>query len=158
MKVIFFSYDAPNHISGVDSWLKRLLPELVLLNIEPSIVFITRGDKTALKKVNFFESHKIKTCCIPIEKFYYAQDRTKEVLRIINQINPHFIVPGYIMSAFYAIKWARKKDVRSIGILHSDDLFYKAITENFTPKSPWQLDACVGVSSYLYNNLVQITN
>lgn len=150
MKIVFLTYDAPGHISGVDSWLKRIVPELVSRDLDVSIVFTTRGDLAKLKKVQFFTDNGIDTHLIKFENYPYAIERTQAVLGLLKKLKPDIVVPGFVLSAINTIKDLKEAGILSVAILHSDDRFYAAITSEFIEKeSPWRFDAAVGVSRFL---------
>ena len=64
-----------------------------------------------------------------------CHDRTTDQVRwILDQVTenpPNVFVPNLVVSAYHASRWIRKAGIPTVGILHSDDPYYRAIQDEF---------------------------
>lgn len=68
----------------------------------------------------------------------------------VRETGPDIFIPNLDIPAYHASAWVRKSGIPTVGVLHSDDPFYRAIISEFLEKSgPSPLSAVVCVSRYL---------
>jgi glycosyltransferase involved in cell wall biosynthesis len=65
------------------------------------------------------------------QRFKDTHSNIRSLLRWVAKSTPDIFIANHVIPAFFAGKWIRAAGVPTIGILHSDDEFYKAIQEEF---------------------------
>jgi glycosyltransferase involved in cell wall biosynthesis len=143
-KVAFCYYDSPHDVSGVSSWLQRLLPRLQGAGFEVEVhVLGAEGVNCAT-----FARLGIPYRLCPFEPD--ITEAARNCLRMIEASQPDIYVPNCILPAYYAAAYARQQGVRTVGVLHSDDPFYWGIVDEFINGSAaFRLSSLVAVSSFL---------
>ncbi len=87
-------------------------------------------------------------------------DRTEDAVRwILTQLGksaPAVFVPNFVVPALFAARWVRAAGGATIGVLHSDDSYYRAIQQEFVlSNSPFQLTDIVTVSELLQEEVLR---
>ena len=87
-----------------------------------------------------------------------CHDRTTDQVRwILDQVTenpPDVFVPNLVVSAYHASRWIRQAGIPTVGILHSDDAYYRAIQDEFVfGRKEHRLDALTCVSRSLENEV-----
>ncbi len=128
MQVTFCAYDEPNSVGGPMVWLERLLPALRESGIESRCLFLTHhGDSgPCLEKLraNGFACEQVR--CHPS-----SADRVRWILEQIRQQPPDVFVANLVVAAYFAGRWIRAAGIPTLGVLHSDDAFYRGIQDEF---------------------------
>lgn len=148
MKVTFCAYDKPNYVGGPNAWLHRILPELRRRGVRSRVLFITLGappeecPTVSLLRQQGFDC--------PAVWPKYTQDRVHWILKRLAENPPDVFVPNLMVPAYYAGRWAREAGIPTVGVLHSDDAFYRGLLSEFVfgPKT-FRLSALVCVSRFL---------
>jgi glycosyltransferase involved in cell wall biosynthesis len=79
-----------------------------------------------------------------------TEDRIRWILDDLRENPPDVFVPNLVVAAYFAARWAREAGIPTVGILHSDDAFYRALQSEFVFGAQDQrLDAIVCVSRQL---------
>lgn len=71
---------------------------------------------------------------IPCEETICSGDSVSRITWILEQLrkNPvDVFVPNLVVPAFYAARWVRSAGIPTVGVLHSDDDFYRAVQDEF---------------------------
>lgn len=87
-------------------------------------------------------------------------DRTEDAVRwILTQLGktaPAVFVPNFVVPALFAARWVRESGGATVGVLHSDDRYYRAIQQEFVlSNSPFQLTDIVTVSELLQEEVLR---
>jgi glycosyltransferase involved in cell wall biosynthesis len=147
MKVVFATYDMPNDVGGVSSWLQRLLPYVVAAGIDVEVHVSAFGDHPGINCA-YFAKHGI-----PFRWKPWILDTRRAVrhcFKMIEESQPDIYVPNCILPAYFAAGYARLQGIKTVGILHSDDSFARGLFEEFVDTSPqFRLSGLVTVSRYL---------
>ena len=144
VKVTFCSYDSPTTIGGPFSWMERLFPLLRQRGIDARALFLLHENQPGptLKRL---QSEGFQCCASPAQET--TQQRVRWILEQVRSDPPDVFVPNLVVAAYHAIPWIRKAGIPSIGILHSDDLFYHDLRRRFASGNRSRmLDALVCVS------------
>ena len=152
LKVTFCTYDKPDSVGGPFSWLQRLLPALRAYGIEPRcLVLLHHGDTGPTLEA-------LQAQGIPCESVLChsrTEDRVRWILERLRQHPPDVFVPNLPVAAYFAAGWVRRAGIPTVGILHSDDPYYRAIQEEFVfGTRKYQLSALACVSLELENQVV----
>ena len=60
-----------------------------------------------------------------------TESRIRWILENLRQAPPDVFVPNLVVPAMHAGRWVREAGIPTIGVLHSDDKFYRAVTRVF---------------------------
>jgi glycosyltransferase involved in cell wall biosynthesis len=154
VKVVFCAYDGKNIINGINTWLIRLLPALLKNNIEVSVIFIAwaaEGDCTTIPQLR---AKGIKCTIIPTP--HYTGKQVNWILKYLKAENADVFVPGNMVPALHAAKWAKEAGLPTIAVLHNDDAEYAAIIDQFVAEgNDTNVSVVVTVSEALYKNVKQ---
>lgn len=149
MRVVFCAFDTPGFVCGPNSWLRRLLPLLRAGDVDVRVIAIgsPRGGETvgALRADGF-------RC--EVVAFGDTHEMVRQVLTSLARDPPDVFVPNCLVAGFYAAAWAREFGIPTVGIMHSDDEFYRAVVDRFVLGVPrYRLSALVCVSEWLQSAL-----
>lgn len=145
--IAFTSIEGPESISGVNTWLKNLLPELVKRDFAVSCYFRTVGHPTQLATRSHLADSGV-TC----HEYRWPGDTRlamRSLLRLLATRPPDVYVPNCTAEAYYASRYVLESDRSVVGMLHSSDAFYReAVLSQFAGRgaSP-RLTAVVAASS-----------
>ncbi|WP_370580175.1 glycosyltransferase [Mucilaginibacter sp. FT3.2] len=154
--MVFCAYDGKNIINGINAWLIRLLPALAKKNIEVSVIFIAWAAENDCTTIPLLRAKGIKCTVIPTS--HYTEKQIKWMLKYLHTEKPDVFVPGNMVPALHAAKWAKEAGIATVAVLHNDDEEYAAIIEQFiTENNDANLSAVVTVSDAL-NQKVQQRN
>ena len=147
LKVTFCTYDKPGSVGGPFSWLQRLLPSLRHHGIEPRCLFLLHHGESGPVLESFISAG---IAC----DYRLCGTRTDEqvrwVLERLRDNPPDIFVPNLPVAAYYASCWIRAAGIPTLGILHSDDPYYRALQEEFVfGLAKFQLSGLVCVSKEL---------
>lgn len=147
MKVTFCTYDDRLGVGGPNPWLRRLLPELQKRGIQPKVLFLTFDNGP------FPTIDAIRQMGIPYAQAPNQDYTNQRILWLLHQIAldpPDIFVPNLIVAAYYAGRWVQEANIPTIGVVHSDDVFYRGIVDAFIRvPSPYQLTGVACVSRFL---------
>lgn len=147
LKVTLCVYDKPDSVGGPVTWVQRLLPALRSRGIEARCLFLLHwGDSgpalTALRSQGFD--------CPAVIAHDRTEDRVRWILKRLAEDPPDVFVPNLVVAGYIAARWAKEAGIPTVGILHSDDEFYRGLQGEFVFGSPAaRLSAVVCVSEEL---------
>jgi glycosyltransferase involved in cell wall biosynthesis len=145
-RVQFLSFDDPNHVSGVSTWLQKTVPPLRRLGIDARVDLLCHQDPGL--NLEWFTRNDV-----PVRWARYRGDTNtvvRQCLRWVRQDMPSVYVPNCVLPAYFAAAEARRCGMRTIGMLHSDDPFYWGIVDEFIKgREQWRLTDLVAVSRFL---------
>ncbi|MFO1000096.1 MAG: glycosyltransferase family 4 protein [Planctomycetaceae bacterium] len=126
--VTFCSYDKPGNLGGPFSWLRWLLPLLRDRGLECRCLFLTHFGGTGpivegLRSDGF--DCRVANCHSRME------DQVRWILEQLNEAPTDVFVPNLVVAAYHAARWVRACGIATVGILHSDDPYYRAIQDEF---------------------------
>jgi glycosyltransferase involved in cell wall biosynthesis len=128
LRVTFCSYDKPGCVGGPFSWLQRLLPALREHGIEARCLILLHFGDTG-PTLEAFRSEGIP--CEAILCHERTEDRVRWVLERLRENPPDVFVPNLPVAAYFAGTWIKAAGIPTVGILHSDDSFYRALQDTF---------------------------
>ncbi len=150
-QITFCSYDKPGNVGGPFSWLRRLLPLLRNRGLECRCLFLAHFGGTGPVVEELI---KDGFDCAVVNCHSRTEDQVRWILRQIEQNPPDVFVPNLVVSAYHAARWIRAAGIPTVGILHSDDAYYRAIQDEFVFGSSQQaLSSIVCVSAQLEEQL-----
>ncbi|HCP11402.1 MAG TPA: hypothetical protein DIT89_03630, partial [Planctomycetaceae bacterium] len=87
-----------------------------------------------------------------------CHERTADDIRwILTQLQddvPQVFVPNFVVAAYYAACWLKAAGAATVGVLHSDDSFYRAIQQEFLlGENRFRLTDVVSVSEKLHEEV-----
>ena len=147
LKVTFCAYDKPDSVGGPFSWLQRLLPALRAYGIEARCLVLLHCGYSGPT----LESLRAQgIVCESILCHERTEDRIRWILERLRENPPDVFVPNLPVAAYFAAGWLRAAGIPTVGILHSDDSFYRALQDEFVfgPKR-FRLSGLVCVSREL---------
>lgn len=150
--VVFCTYDSPTSIGGPFSDLGRLLPELRKSGVNCRVLALTHfgGTGPLIESLRQQDFEVKSTDC---HESIYEQIRW--ILAQLHRNPPSVFVPNFVTSAMYASRWLRKVGAKTVGILHSDDNYYRAVQDVFVRgKRTWCLSDVVCVSNEIHRQVV----
>ena len=152
MKILFCAYDRPGQISsGPNAWLQRLVPALISnYGLEVQTLFIYSGEPEKCPTITFFKENRFPIQLISRVSYNYVEDQVKELLNIVKREHITTLVANLVIPALYATQYLKPYNIPVIGVLHSNDTFYKGVITKFIHgKSRNQLNTAVSVSEYI---------
>src|SRR5262245_5998505 len=154
MKVAFATYDASEDIGGVSTWMQRVLPLLQGTGVAVE-VHMMAFDGQPGTNCTYFQERGIPVRWIPWQQHLpYA---VRAFLRFLEQGQPDVYVPNCIVPAYFAAGYARRSEIPTVGVLHSDDPFYWGLVDEFIKGRPeFRLSAVVPVSAFLESEVSSI--
>ena len=152
MKILFCAYDRPEQIaSGPNAWLQRLIPDLISNSgLEVQTLFIYSGEPEKCPTITFFKENRFPIQLISRVSYNYVEDQVKELLNIVKREHISTVVANLVVPALYATQYLKPFDIPVIGVMHSNDTFYKGVITKFIHgKTKNQLSTAVSVSGYI---------
>ena len=152
VRVTFVVYDWPDNVCGPASWVQRLLPALESHGIESSCLALCWEAPGPL--VRELQKLGIPVCHSICSES--TENRIRWVLQQVQELRPDVFVPNLVVPALYAARWVRQSGVPTVGVLHSDDSFYKGVQDAFCcGRDDDALTAVVSVSEELHLQTLQ---
>lgn len=149
--VQFVSYDAPEDVGGVSSWLQTTLPWLRAQGIDARVDLFCFGGAPGVNAA-WYRRNNVPYRWSPWRG--YLEEGVEQCLLWLNELLPHVYVPNCILPAYFAAAEAKRCGARTIGILHSDDPFYWGLVDHFVQGGEqWRLDELVVVSRFLRDSI-----
>ena len=128
LRVTFCAYDKPGNVGGPPAWLQRLLPALRVRGIECRCLFLLHfgdsGPSLDFLRDNGFE-------CSAVLAHETTEDRVEWILSQLSEHPPDIFVANYVLAGYFAGAFLRKLGCPTIGVLHSDDPFYRGLQDQF---------------------------
>jgi len=154
MRVAFATYDAPQDIGGVSTWMQRVLPLLQGTGVAVEVHMMAFYGQPGTN-CTYFQERGIPVRWIPWQQHLpYA---VRAFLRFLEQGQPDVYVPNCIVPAYFAAGYARRSGIPTVGVLHSDDPFHWGIVDEFIKGTPgFRLSAVVPVSAFLESEISSI--
>ncbi len=160
MKILFCAYDRPGHIAtGPNAWLQRLIPDLRnRYGLDVSTLFIYNGNTEECPTLSYFKSNHLPVFTINGKQIPYMVDQVKAILQIIKINNFSVLVANLVIPAYYTSRYLKPFDIPVIGVLHSNDPFYKSVIDKFIKGNIIdQLTVAVSVSNFI-NGIAETSN
>jgi colanic acid/amylovoran biosynthesis glycosyltransferase len=151
VKVTFCSYDKPDSVGGPTTWIQTLLPALRDRGIEVRCLFLLHWGTTgpALSGLQ-----KAGIPCDAVRAHDTTEERIEWILARLAENPPDVFVPNLVVAAFFAARVAREAGIATVGVLHSDDPFYRALVDEFVLGDPaFRVSGVVSVSRELERQL-----
>lgn len=127
IRVTFCAYDWPNNVCGPATWLAQLLPRIKEHHIEPRCLVMCWQKPGPL----LAELRIAGIDCQSVVCDGTAESRIRWILEDLRQTPPDVFVPNLVVPAMHAGRWVRAAGIPTIGVLHSDDKFYRAVSHVF---------------------------
>jgi len=148
LKILICAHDRPNSVNGPNVWLQRLLPELRNEGIDAGLLFFPVGDPGQCPTLQALKSKGFQ--CEIYSGLKYTEHKMKWILEQVNKQTPDIFMPNLNIPAYYASKYIKKTGIPTVGMLHSDDSFYRSIVDEFIVKPTESfLSAIICVSGFL---------
>jgi len=151
--VTFCSYDKPGSVGGPFSWFRRLLPALRERGIDCRCLFLTHFGGTGPVVEGLQED---RFDCRVVNCHDRTEDQVRWILNELRDNPPNVLVPNFLPAACHAARWVRTAGIPTVGVLHSDDTFYRALQDEFIfGAEPLRLSSVVCVSQELEEQVRQ---
>jgi len=146
-RVTFCVYDKPGHVGGPVTWIIRLVPALRSLGIDVNCLFLLhRGDTGPA--LSALRADGVD--CRSVICHDRTEDRVRWILERLRENPPDVFVPNLVVAGYFAGRWARASGIPTVGVVHSDDEFYRALQDDFVFGHPaFRVAALVCVSREL---------
>lgn len=151
-KILFCAYDRPGHIaSGPNAWIQRLIPDLrEQYELDVHTFFIYNGNAKDCPTLSYFLDENLPVSFLNREEVPYVEDQVKHLLDLVKKEKITTVVANLVIPAFYAVKYLKKANIPVIGVLHSNDHFYRGVMKKFIHGAEVnQFSAVVSVSEYI---------
>ena len=152
LRVVFCTHDSPTSIGGPFTWLRRLLPSLRECGIDCRVLALTHfGGTGPLVEGLRADGFDVQS----VDCHERTVDDVRWILSRLQDQVPQVFVPNFVVAAYYAARWLKAAGAATIGVLHSDDLFYRAIQQEFLfGAEEFRLTDVVCVSEKLHQEVV----
>ena len=152
MKILFCAYDRPGQIaSGPNAWLQRLVPDLISnYGLDIQTLFVYSGESNKCPTISFFKNNNLPLHLINSNTHNYVEDQVKALMNIVRREHITTLVANLVIPALYATQYLKPFNISVIGVLHSNDTFYKGVITKFIHGNKKnQLSTAVSVSGYI---------
>ena len=152
MRILFCAYDRPNHLAtGPNAWLQRLVPDLISnYGLDIQTLFVYSGVSKKCPTISYFKENNLTIHLINSNTHNYVEDQIKELLGIIKKEDISLVVANLVIPALYATQYLKPFNIPVIGVMHSNDEFYKGVITKFIHGNKKnQLSTAVSVSEYI---------
>jgi len=148
-RVTFTTFDSREFVGGPNSWLRRLVPRLRNAGWEVRVLFfIERGPAEQCPCYQTLAAQGVQCQAFPSTGPMFGQVRW--LLQRLAEAPPSVLVVNLASAGYLASRWVRRAGIQSIGILHSDDDFYRKVQQEFVLGPPGnRVSELVCVSDYL---------
>ncbi len=153
-KATFCVYDSPHNVGGPSSWILRLLPAMVEHGIEPHCLVLCWGRSGPVLE-------GLRDQGIRCSDIVCRDDSPARITWILQQLierRPDVFVPNLVVPALLAGRWARAAGIPTVGVLHSDDAFYRGVQDEFVFGDSRYAVSTLVVVSRLLQSQVQSRN
>jgi len=153
IQVTFCAYDKPDSVGGPLTWMSQLLPSLREHGIESRCLFLTHWGDTG----PYLEKLRADGVpCQQIDCHDHTKNRVSWILSQLQKDPPDIFVPNLVVAGYFASRWVRDACIPTVGILHSDDDFYRGIQDEFVfGRKPYRVSALACVSSELEKQVIE---
>ena len=154
MKILFCAYDRPGQIaSGPNAWLQRLVQDLISnYSLDIQTLFVYSGEYRQCPTISYFKENNLPIHLINSNTHNYVEDQVKELLKIVKREHISTVVANLVIPALYATQYLKQFNIPVIGVMHSNDEFYKGVITKFIHGNKKnQLSTAVSVSEYINN-------
>ena len=152
MKILFCAYDRPGQIaSGPNAWLQRLVPDLIHnYGLDVQTLFVYSGVYSQCPTISYFKENRFPIQLINRVSCNYVEDQVKELLGIVKKEDISIVVANLVIPALYATQYLKPFNIPVVGVMHSNDTFYKGVITKFIHGNKKnQLSTAVSVSRYI---------
>jgi glycosyltransferase involved in cell wall biosynthesis len=151
--VTFCAYDKPDNVGGPVTWLQRLAPQLKSRGFDVRCLFLLHWGDTG-PAISSLREAGIE--CAAVSGLDHTEARIRWILHELNKNPPDVFVPNLVVAAYHASRWIRDAGIATIGVLHSDDGFYRELQSEFIagPASN-RVTAVVSVSDELTDQVAR---
>jgi glycosyltransferase involved in cell wall biosynthesis len=130
VRVSFTTFDAPDFVGGPNSWLRRVVPFLQEAGWQVNVFFfIEKGPPEACPCYRALTDLGVRCDVMSSREPMFVQVRW--LLQELAASPPSVFVINLSGAGYLATRWIRRSGIPSIGIMHSDDAFYKKIFDEF---------------------------
>lgn len=146
----FAHYGAKTDVSGVTSWLERLLPRLL---VSPYRISLLLHHFKSKDDADYSESSIYRTLVDSGVKitganlFEFTEDAVENAIDFLNQTQPACFLPQCLPGFHFAAQWAGRCGLPWVFTIHSDDSNYWTLAQECGP--PSEQGIWVAVSEYL---------
>lgn len=136
-------------MGGPSVWLLRLLPRLVAHGVEITVFFFIDGD--SLQDCLTYQTLSAQGIpCLTYPWLSSTEQKIHWLLSTLAADPPDVFVPHMMIAGFYASRWVKEAGIPTVGVIHSDDEFYRGVLRTFVFGDPaYQLTAIACVSEFL---------
>jgi colanic acid/amylovoran biosynthesis glycosyltransferase len=145
-----FVLTGPNELCGPNVWLTRILPALKTgFGVDPLGIYLDRSEADiSCEYVNSLVRSGISI--LKLRSSSDIRENIRSIVEIFLTQNLRVIIPNYSVAAYFASGILKKSKVGSLGIIHSDDPFYRDIEKYFvTGDELWRVTSVACVSEFL---------
>jgi len=154
MKILFCAYDRSNHLAtGPNAWLQRLVPDLISnYGLDIQTLFVYSGESNKCPTISYFKENNLPIHLINSNTHNYVEGQVKELLGIIKKEDISVVVANLVIPALYATQYLKPFNISVIGVLHSNDEFYKGVITKFIHgnKKKSVKHCCISIRIYQY--------
>lgn len=150
---ILFLAHGPGQVNGPNIWLTRLLPELKARGFAPRVLMIMgrEGDCPI--------ATRLRATGVPCDtaRLNYTEDTVRLIIDHARHHGCRMVVPNLNVPGYFAARHLRAAGLATVGVLHSDDDFYRDIADEFAlGRGGDYLSALVTVSDYQHETLTRL--
>ncbi len=135
-KLAFAHYGAKADVSGVTSWLERLLPRLLQRGYRISLLlhhFKSTSDATFSESSIYRVLRSTDVNVVGSNLFDFTEDAVENIIEFLNATQPVCFLPQCLASFHFAAQWAGLIGLPWIFTIHSDDPNYWALAKECGP-------------------------
>ncbi|OYT69784.1 MAG: hypothetical protein CFK52_12980 [Chloracidobacterium sp. CP2_5A] len=152
-RILACTFDAPHFTGGPNIWLRRLSNFLISRGCEiRALVFVLEAPSYRLPEdyplLAWLRRQGIGFDVFP--NWETVEKKIHWILARVEDFRPTVFMPNFVIPAMYASRWLRPTRLATIGVIHSDDTYHRALLERFVAGAPaYRLTDVVAVSPYL---------
>lgn len=150
---VLFLAHGPGQVNGPNIWLTRLLPELKTRGFAPRVLMVMGRDGDCPI------AQRLRAAGVPCDvmRYNYTEDSIRQIIGYVRQQGCRIVVPNLNVSGYFAAKHLRAAGIATVGVLHSDDDFYRDLADEFAiGRNGEYLSALVTVSNFQHESLAKL--
>lgn len=150
---VLFLAHGPGQVNGPNIWLTRLLPALKTRGFAPRVLmFMGREGDCPI-------AQRLRDHGVPCDtaRFGYTEDTIRQIVDYTRRHGCRIVVPNLNVPGYFATKHLRAAGIATVGVMHSDDDFYRDLADEFAiGRNGEHLSALVTVSDYQHETLAKV--
>ncbi|MFQ3580719.1 glycosyltransferase family 4 protein [Chloracidobacterium validum] len=133
-RVAICTFDAPGFTGGPNSWLRRWSAFVTVRGFEVRVLAFILNPHAHRIPDDYPLLAALAAQGIGFVTFPHWETIEKKLLWLLAQLEalqPSVFIPNFVIAGLYATAWTRPAGLPTVGVLHSDDDYHRALVDRF---------------------------